>query len=123
LARKLKELTPKTKKYTNKKRMSGPSLKEGDRVYLNHKNIKTKRPNNKLDFKMLGPYLIKRKISDVVFKLQLPKNMKIHLKFYISLLEPTHPNTPLDAEGQEIENTEEYEVKGILDKRKIRNQL
>jgi hypothetical protein len=47
--------------------------------------------------------------------------MKIHLKFYILLLEPAHPDTPLDAEGQEIENTEEYEVEGILDKRKIRN--
>jgi hypothetical protein len=67
--------------------------------------------------------LIKRKISDVVFELQLPKNMKIHPKFHVSLLEPAHPDTPLDAEGQEIENTEEYEVEEILERRKIRNQL
>jgi hypothetical protein len=39
--------------YANRKRSMGPPLKEGDKVYLLLKQIKTKRPGTKLDFKKL----------------------------------------------------------------------
>ncbi|KAM4063982.1 reverse transcriptase (RNA-dependent DNA polymerase) [Hirsutella rhossiliensis] len=39
----------------NRKRLQGPIFQEGDMVYLVRRNIKTKRPSNKLDFKKLGP--------------------------------------------------------------------
>ncbi len=38
-------------RYADKRRMKGPSFKEGDKVYLARKNIKTKRPSDKLDYK------------------------------------------------------------------------
>ncbi len=68
--------------------MKGLSLKEGDKMYLLCKNIIIKRPNDKLDFKKLGPFVISRKISDSNYKLSLLKIMKIHPIFYISLFEP-----------------------------------
>ena len=40
--------------YANTKRTEGPVLKEGDRVYLRRKNIKTKRPSGKLDHTKWG---------------------------------------------------------------------
>ena len=46
-----------------------PLLKEGDKVYLLYKNIKTKRLSNKLDFKKLGPFRILKKIRIVNYKL------------------------------------------------------
>jgi hypothetical protein len=55
--------------YTNKKRIIGPLLKKGNKVYLLRKNIKTKRPSNKLDFKKLGPFEIIEKIGSINFKL------------------------------------------------------
>ena len=40
-----------------------PVLKVGDKVWLNAKNIKTRRPSRKLDHRRLGPFKIVREIS------------------------------------------------------------
>ncbi len=45
-------------KYYNIKRMKRPSFKEGSKMYLFCKNIIIKRPNDKLDFKKLGLFII-----------------------------------------------------------------
>ena len=57
-------------------------------VYLLRKNIKTKRPSSKLDHIKLRPFRIKEKKGLVIFKLDLPKIIKIYLVFHKSLLEP-----------------------------------
>jgi hypothetical protein len=36
-------------KYANRKRLRGPILKGGDKVYLLRRNIKSKKPSKKLD--------------------------------------------------------------------------
>jgi hypothetical protein len=96
-----------------------PSLKKGDKVYLLRKNIKTKRPSTKLDFKKLGPFKILEKTGPVNYRLQLPKNSRLHPVFHISLLEPTKGETPvaMQTELQPLEDTEDYEVEEILDMR------
>ena len=94
-----------------------PELKEGDRVYLLRKNIKTKRPSNKLDYKKLGLFKIDKKIGSVNYKLKLPKTMEIHPIFHISLLEPAPPGAPVvpDKEVQQLDPQREYEIETILD--------
>ena len=47
--------------YYNAHHGKEPNLKKGDRVYLLRRNIATKRPNEKLDFKKLGPFTILEK--------------------------------------------------------------
>ena len=61
--------------YTNKKRIDGPTLKKGDKVYLLRRNIKTKRPSSKLDHKKLGLFLIKEVKGLVNYELDLPSSM------------------------------------------------
>jgi hypothetical protein len=39
--------------YVNKKRLKELTLEEEDKVYLLYKNIKTKQPSNKLDYKKI----------------------------------------------------------------------
>ena len=108
--------------YANSKRMKGPSLKEGDKAYLVRRNIKTKRPSDKLDYKKLGPFPITQVISKTNYRLSLPITMKIHPVFHISLLEPAHPNADNQDRVEVIpENEEEYEVEQILDTRKSTN--
>jgi hypothetical protein len=112
----LQKTNEQTAKHYNKKRLKGPIFERGDKVYLNRKNIKTKRPSNKLDFKKLGPFKIEKKISDTNYKLSLPKGMKIHPVFHISLLEPAPKDARLQTDV-ETEDNDEYEVEQILDKR------
>ncbi len=67
--------------------MKRPSFEKRGKVYLLYKNIIIKRPNDKLDFKKLGPFTIIQKISKNNYKLSLPKTIQIHSIFYISLFE------------------------------------
>ncbi|OAA46534.1 pol protein [Beauveria brongniartii RCEF 3172] len=104
------------KHYADKKRLPAPILEEGHKVYLIRKNIKTKRPSDKLDWKKIGPFLIKRKISNTNYELSLPDGMKIHPIFHVSLLEKAPDDSTL-ATGIMVEDTNEYEVERILKER------
>jgi hypothetical protein len=75
-------------KYANRKRLEGLTLKGGDKVYLLRRNIRSDKPTKKLDAVKLGLFKILRKKGLVNYELELPKRMRIHLVFYVSLLEP-----------------------------------
>jgi hypothetical protein len=109
--------------YANTKRIEGPILKEGDKVYLLRRNIKTTRPSEKLDHKKLGPYLIDKKMGPVTYKLRLPEGMGIHPVFHVALLEPA----PADAATVPVTLTEDtqeplYQVEDIVDCQEIDGQ-
>jgi Reverse transcriptase (RNA-dependent DNA polymerase)/RNase H-like domain found in reverse transcriptase/Integrase zinc binding domain/Chromo (CHRromatin Organisation MOdifier) domain len=115
--------------YYNKRRQEAPNLKKGDRAYLLARNIKTKRPNKKLDFKKLGPFEILEQQKGDVYRLKLPETMKrLHDRFHISLLEPTPDQIRInknlsEPDLDEDEDTEEYEVERILGAQYIDGEL
>jgi hypothetical protein len=80
--------------YYNKSKLDGPRFREGDLIYLLRRNIKTTRPNDKLDHKKFGPFKIKRNIKNISYELHLLLTIKIHPVFHISLLESADSNTP-----------------------------
>ena len=107
-------------KYYNNKWKKGPSLKEGDKVYLLQRNIQTKRPAKKLDHIKLGPFGIKKKLGPDVYELQLPDSMKIHPVFHTTVLEPAHPSIPIATHVPTLEvdnNNKEYDVEKVLQSR------
>jgi hypothetical protein len=65
-----------------------PEFKEGDKVYLLRKNIKTKQSSNKLDYKKLGLFKIDKKIGSINYKFKLPRIIEIYLIFHILFLKP-----------------------------------
>src|SRR5436305_11632917 len=69
-------------KNTNKKRVQEHSYKEGDKVYLLQQNIKTKRLSDKLDFKRLELFKIKKIVRRLDCKLELPRGSQLHLVFH-----------------------------------------
>ncbi|KAH8152703.1 uncharacterized protein LAJ45_02927 [Morchella importuna] len=77
-------------------------------VFVSAKNIRTTRNSRKLDWKKLGPFPIKAVISPYAYRVDLPRSMKMHPVFHVSLLDPAAQDP-------------EYEVDGILDSRTTRN--
>lgn len=124
LARDIEFLNLRMKMYYDRNHEEGPDLKRGEKVYLLRRNIRTKRPSDKLDHKRLGPFTIEEKTGPVNYKLRLPESMKrIYPVFHISLLEPAPENAQI-ATNVEIEDAseEEYEVEEILADRWYDNQ-
>jgi hypothetical protein len=100
-------------------------LEKGDKVYLLRRNINTKRPSDKLDYKKLEPFKISEVVGLVNYRLELLKTINIYFIFHISLLKPIlpgAPNTPY-TEIELVNPNTEYKVEKILDQKYIRGSL
>ena len=112
----------------DKSRKEHPDISVGDKVWLLRRNLRTRRPSDKLDYRRLGPFPVVKQINKVAYRLELPASMKIHPVFHVSLLEPYKEST-LPGRVQEppppieIEGDEEFEVSEILDSRIHRRRL
>jgi len=67
------------RKYYNLKKSKGPDLKEGDKVWLLHKNFKLRWLSKKLDYIKIKLFKIVEKILEVIYRLDLLAKMKIYL--------------------------------------------
>jgi hypothetical protein len=114
--------------YYNEKRRQAPKIEIGSKVYLDGSNIQTSRPSKKLDHKRFGPYKVVEQIGKNSYKLELPKSMRVHPVFHVSLLFPK-PTDDFEREPIPLppivtpEGEEEYEVEKILDSRLKRRKL
>jgi hypothetical protein len=107
----------------NRKRTPAPAYQPGDYVWLDTRNIKTRRPCKKFDWKNLR-FRVIRAVSPYAYKLELPDTMRIHDVFHTSLLRPAadpttalpgqinEPQPPVEVDGQN-----EYLIERILDSR------
>ena len=91
----------------------------GDKVWLEARNLKCLYENHKFVPKREGPFLISEVLSPITYCLSIPSKWKIHNMFHASLLSPYHENDvhgpnytrpPPDLIGTE----EEYEVEAII---------
>ena len=122
LREKIAQGNEKMAQQANRKRIEGPILKGGDRVYLLTKNLPTLRLSKKLDAIRIGPFEVKKRIKEVNYELRLPRNMRIRPVFHISLLEPAPADAPLETDIEMEPNQTDYEVEQLLDVRKFGNQ-
>jgi hypothetical protein len=112
----------------NRKRLPAPQMQEGTKVWLDARHIRTTRPSRKLDWKQLGSYTVKRKVSPYAYELDLPRGRRIHPVHYVSLLEPIAED-PLPGQvvtpppPAEVEGDSEYQVERVDDSRVYRSQL
>lgn len=92
-------------------------------VWLNTKNLITKRPSRKLENIHGGKYAVKRLISPYVIELELRLEFQVHHIFYVNLLKPAATNPPHLGHVQpsgppiEVDGEIEYEILEIVDSR------
>jgi len=113
----LKAAQDRMKAYADRHRRDGPTFEVGQQVLLSSKNIKFKHTRTrKLLPRFIGPFVIDRVVSHVAFKLRLPKSMRVHDVFHVSLLKPNRsdgtvqPPPPPEVVDGELE----YEVEAVL---------
>jgi hypothetical protein len=93
----------------------------GDRVYLSTKHLTLHgQPSAKFRPRFVGLFTVNRRVSSVAYGLDLPKSMRMHPVFHVSLLkaavsDPTlHPRPPT-PEPVMVDGEEEYVVSEVLD--------
>uniref|UniRef100_A0A8C5MC00 Gypsy retrotransposon integrase-like protein 1 n=1 Tax=Leptobrachium leishanense TaxID=445787 RepID=A0A8C5MC00_9ANUR len=92
----------------------------GQKVWLSTKNIRLSCPSKKLGPKFIGPYIVQRILSPVTVRLKLPRTVRLHPVFHVSLLKPWTP--PLGPSVTPppptlVDGESEYEIESILDSR------
>lgn len=110
------------KHYYDRNKSKAPQFSVGDKVWLSTRNIVTTRQSKKLDHRYIGPYKVLEKISDLVYRLELPPHIKIHPVFHVSLLHSHRENTipdrlPIVPPITIVNGQEEYEVDKIMESR------
>jgi hypothetical protein len=99
----------------------------GDRVWLSTRHFRTTRPSKKLDYKRAGPYTVSKTINKNAYKLDLPKTMRNHNVFHVSLLDrytpPTIGQPPSEPHPVIVDDSEEWEVDRILDSKRRYRKL
>ena len=96
-----------------------------DLVWLDTRNLKMDWPSKKLDNKQAGPFMIEEKVGPVGYRLKLPRAWRIHQVFNELLLTLYHPPSfpsqhhPPPPPATIEDDHMEYEVKGILDVKKV----
>ena len=110
------------KKHANRHRGTAPQYRESDLVWLDTRNLFTKRPCQKLENCCAGSYPVRRVISTHAVELVLPEDIRVHPVFHVNLLE--HAATDLHAgyiqpspPPIEVDGEAEWEVNAIVNSR------
>ncbi|ESK81012.1 hypothetical protein Moror_7600 [Moniliophthora roreri MCA 2997] len=94
-------------------------FEEGQKVWLEAKNLATGYPSKKLAPKREGPFTVLEVLRPVTYRLDLPHQWRIHPVFHAALLSPykqTEAHGPSFTEPPPdlIEGFEEYEVEAVV---------
>uniref|UniRef100_A0A0W0FAH4 Chromo domain-containing protein n=1 Tax=Moniliophthora roreri TaxID=221103 RepID=A0A0W0FAH4_MONRR len=92
---------------------------EGQKVWLEGKNLDFGYPSKKLSPKREGPFVIDKVMGPVTYRLKLPPQWKIHPVFHASLLRPyketeAHGKNFLEPPPDIVEGHEEFEIEAII---------
>jgi hypothetical protein len=120
----LLEAQEKQMKYAGGKEIT---FEVGDGVWLSTRHFRTTRSSKKLDYKRAGPYTVSKTINKNAYKLDLPKTMRNHNVFQVSLLDrytpPTIGQPPSEPHPVIVDDSEEWEVDRILDSKRRYRKL
>jgi len=95
-----------------------PQLKKENKMYLLTKNLKIRKKSKKLDHVKVESFFIKAVKKSVNYELDLFKNVRVFLVFYISLLKSVDFSTSIQKTFHyKSQEKNRFEVKEILKKK------
>jgi hypothetical protein len=72
-----------------------PTYTVGQYVFVSRRNLRSRRPSDKLDHRYIGPFRILARVGSHAYRLELPSTVRIHPVFHVSLLLPAeNPSSP-----------------------------
>jgi hypothetical protein len=92
LKKELEFVRTRMKAYYDRHRLEGPRLERGDKVYLNSRNLRTKRPSKKLDFKKIGPFKIEERISTSNYRQQFAHERPVPVNVRVDIVRDWRPD-------------------------------
>ena len=121
----LRKTQEEMKRYADRGRKEMKEWRKGDWVLLSTKNsVFKERPSKMLTERYVGPYVIEKVVSSNAVKLQLPSSMRIHPVVNVSQIvrykEQIKGQKREEGKPVEVEGVKEWEVKKILNKKKMR---
>ena len=103
------------------------TFKVGDRVWLLTRDMRTTRPSKKPNYNQAGLYTVSKTINNNTYNLDLPKTIRNHNVFHISLLNWYTPPTIGKPSSQPhtviIDDSEEWKVDWTLDSKRCYRKL
>jgi hypothetical protein len=105
-----------------------PNYQNGDLMWVNGCNWKTRRPSEKLDNTQHSLFKIIKKISPYAYQIELPPSMNCYNVFHPSLLVPTADDSYPKQNTEppplvEIDGEDKYCIEAVLDSRINRRKL
>ena len=104
-------------------RQNARNYGEGDQVWLEGTNLKSRRPSQALNEHRYGPFTIVEKIGASAYRLDIPDTWKIHDVFNEALLTPYVPpafanqEQPGPPPAETIDDEEKHVVEAVISSR------
>jgi len=125
----LVKLQKKIKRYTDRNRKEAEEYKVGDKVLISTKDSLIeliKSVMKKLTEKYIGPYAVKKIISENMVELKLLALLRIHLvvnvRRIVKYQEQVKGQKKIPSSPVEIKGEKEYKVENILDRKERRGK-
>ena len=125
----LVKLQKEMKRQTDRSRKETEEYRVGDKVLISIKDFLMelrKKATKKLTEKFIGPYVIKKVVSENAVELELPAVLRIHLMVDVRRLvkykEQVEGQKKIPPPPVEVAGEKEYEVEEILDRQEKRGK-
>jgi len=117
------------KRQVDRSRKEAEEYRVGDKVLISTKDFSAelmKRATKKLTEKFIGPYVVKKIVSENVVELELPVSLRVHLVVNVRRLvkyrEQVEGQKKIPPPLIKVDGEKEYEVEEILDRQERRGK-
>ena len=118
------------KRQADRNRKEAEEYRVGDKVLISTKDFSAelmKRATKKLTEKFIGPYVVKKIVSENAVELELPASLRVHpvvnVRRLVKYREQVEEQKKIPLSPVKVSGEKEYEVEEILDRQERRGKM